>query len=154
MIALALFLLAGSVVGWKMHQAVAKKRFESDLARLESRLSVCQRLAVTTQADWKGILKKEKEGWTFEAICIDDPRAKKLKPLHLHSFTLTFNSRKTEEAEFDFFSTGKTLPEGTFQFIQNDLSSPVKKEWNLPAIFHAETSKDSKKPPLHPDELN
>lgn len=147
MIALALFLLAGSVVGWKMHQAVGKKRFESDLARLESQLLVCQRLALTTQADWKGILKKEKEGWIFETICIDDPHAKKLKPLHLHSFILTFNGRKTDETEFDFFSTGKTLPEGTLHFIQNAHSSPLKKEWNLPALFHAETSREAKKPP-------
>lgn len=116
MVAIALLLLASSWMGLKIHQGICKKRFQSDLERIEARCLMIQKLAVAMQADWKGVLKKKGVQWVFEATC-DEPRAKKFSSLKLESpLQLFFEAKESDEVSFDFFSNGRVLPEGTFLF--------------------------------------
>ncbi len=145
MVALALILIASGLTGWKMHQAVCKKRFQSDLDRLQSRLLICHRLSVAMQSDWKGVLTRQGKEWTFETFCPDAGEAKKWKPLRLHSFDLFLDGKKVQEFEIEFFSSGQILPEGNLLFSEEDR----KAEWNLQEIFRIDSSgKDMKKGPL------
>ena|SRR5579872_1150726 len=147
MVALALILIVGGLTGWKMHEAVCKKRFQSELSRLQSRIMTCHRLAAAMQCDWKGVLIKEGTGWIFETICIESPESKKLKPLQLHSFDLFLNGKKIHELEIEFFSSGQIDPEGTFLFVADG----QKTAWNFPELFLKESSASSKKiGPLSP----
>ncbi len=141
MVALALILIAGGFAGWKMHQAVCKKRFQSELSRLQSRLLTCQRLATAMQCDWKGVLSKKGSEWNFETVCIESLDAKKMKPLQLHSFDLFYNGKKTEFLEIDFFSSGQTDPDGSLLFVQEEQKS----EMRFPELFQRESSGNSKK---------
>lgn len=140
--ALALLLLAGGLVGWRMHEAVAKKKFFSDLERLQERFEVSKKIAIAMQTDWKGKMKRVGEHWVFDVRCFDQMQVKGFAPLNLHSFTLFYEGKKVDELEFDFFSSGQVSPNGILRFCQKDLSF----EWKINPNSRAELG------PIHPDE--
>src|SRR3990167_10410551 len=82
MVAIALLALVGGVVSIKMHDAVEKKKFHSDIERFKEKIIVAQRIAVASQADWSGCLNKGKTGWDF-SIHSEERGSKQIKPLHL-----------------------------------------------------------------------
>ena len=148
MIALALILIASGVTGWKMHQAVCKKRFQSDLQKLEARLWVCHKMALAMQSDWRGTLTRDREGWVFEAVCVDRPEARPLKPLRLHPLDLYFERGKKESMTIDFFASGHVLPEGEWLFLG---PSNQRKSFEFPQMFFSESTSASNNPaPVHP----
>ena len=69
MIGVFLLLLAAGAVSWKMYPLIEKRKFQSDLERLRSRLLTCRHLALTMQADWRGSLVRVKNKWVFEMTC-------------------------------------------------------------------------------------
>jgi type II secretory pathway pseudopilin PulG len=147
MVALALILTASGTVGLKMHQAVEKKRFQSDLQKLEARFGVCQRMAATMQSDWKGTLAKQGREWVFDAVCVDRPKAKPLRPLRLNSMDFFFEGKKSEGISIDFFSSGHVLPEGELLFK----GGGQKKGLKIPQMFFSESKETAKNPaPVHP----
>lgn len=142
-------MMATGLVGWKMHQAVVKKRFQSGLDRLMARCIFCQRLAVSMEEDWQGILKSNGKGWVFETRCQNN---KGFTSLILDSCSLSFNGKKADGILIDFFSTGQVQPEGILIFSLKD--TKLKQEWNLPEIFKREEGLNQKKVgPVHPDEI-
>lgn len=145
MMAIVLLAMASGVIGWKMHKAVEKKQFQSQLERLQTRFTVAQKLAVTMQADWKGVLKKQKKEWVFETTC-EEGTARKLSPLHLKAMEVFFDGKKVDELTFDFFSSGKVLPEGNFSFT----TPSDKVQWKTSQLFQRQEGK--KLGPIHPNE--
>lgn len=141
MVALVLLVIAGGGIVWKMQGAIQKKRFQSELERFRARLTVCQRLSVAMQSDWKGVLERKGNEWVFEVSCEEE--ARKLPPLTLHSKIL-LNGKKFDGMTFDFFSSGEVFPLATLTFSQKD----ERTEWQLSEIFEREEGK--KLGPLHP----
>lgn len=117
MIAIALVAMASALVGWKMQEAVKRKKFQSEIERLHVRLAVCQRLATAAQSDWRGTLKPQKEGWLFEMNCEEEGK-KKLAPLKLHRMDIFLDGKKVDQLTIDFFSSGHVSPEGKLLFSQ------------------------------------
>lgn len=111
MVAFVLLAIASSIVGVRMHKAIEKKKFYSEIERFKNRLFVSQRLALAMQSDWKGVLKKENDGWTFLVTC-EESNVRQLKPLRMEKKQILFNGREVQELEFSFFSTGIVFPLG------------------------------------------
>ena len=130
MIAFFLLTLAAGVIGIRMHKAIQKKKFQSELERLRDRFYVSQRIAVAMQADWKGTLKKEKQGWVFEVRC-QEVSVRDLKPLKFSPTAISFNGKSIEKFEIDFFSSGVVQPEGVFTFLRGS----EKTQWKTAELF-------------------
>lgn len=124
-----LLAIASGVIGVKMFKAVERKRFHSQIERLQSQLFVTQKLAIAMQADWKGVLKKEKNGWLYQTVC-EEENTRKLSWVHLNSMDIFFNGKKIDEIIIDFFATGEVLPQGTFRFVAKDETM----NWELPML--------------------
>ncbi|EKE08227.1 MAG: hypothetical protein ACD_17C00277G0002 [uncultured bacterium] len=116
-IACALLALSAGVIGIKMHQVAAKKRFQADVMRFQEQVSVLQKLALVMQADWKGKLKQERGGWIFVAECMEIG-VQEMKKIPLGSSCIMFNQKNIQDMEIIFFSTGLVQPEGEFIFLQ------------------------------------
>lgn len=144
MVAMVLLVIASGTVGWKMYGAIQKKKFQSELDRVRSRLSSCQRLAVAMQADWRGSFKKKGQEWIFEVSC-EEGAVKKLLPLVLHS-SILLDGKKIDELVIDFFASGQVLPTGVLSFSQKSDSGELK----LSEIFQRREGK--KLGPIHPEE--
>ncbi len=145
LIAIVLLAIASSVVGLRMHKAIEKKKFQTELQQLRSRIKVSQKLAISMQADWRGTLKKEEKGWVFEAKC-EEVEGRRLPPLHLDRLEIFFNGKRVEELNFDFFASGHTFPEGVFLF-QSDAG---KERWKTSELFLREEGGELG--PLHPND--
>lgn len=150
MIAISLLLIASGLTGWKMRDALLRRKFASDLDRLRSRCLVCQRLAASTQTDWSGVLRKEKKAWVFEVRCVDSSRMGRFAPLKIEVGSILLNGKKEEAIPIEFFASGKIHPEGKLLFLEE--KHALKEEWNLPEIFFSEEGE--KLGPLHPDEIS
>jgi prepilin-type N-terminal cleavage/methylation domain-containing protein len=145
MVAIVILVMASGVVGLRMHKAIEKKKFQSELERLRIRFTVSQRLASSMQADWKGTLKREGKGWIFETVC-EEVNGKELKPLHLDGIEIFFNGKKVKELSVDFYSSGHTSPEGLFLFVRDG----EKAQWKTSELFLRDEGK--KLGPLHPND--
>ena len=145
LVAIALFLIASGVIGWRMHKAIEKKKFQSELERLRVRLKVSQKMAISMQADWKGTLQWEGKGWLFDAYCEEVP-GKHLTPLHLEPLEIFLDGKKVERLTLDFFANGYIFPEGKIIFQ----SKGGLEEWKLSEVFLREQGK--KLGPLHPND--
>lgn len=148
MIAISLLLIASGLVGWKMRDAIATRKFQSDLDRLRERCVICQRIATATQTDWKGVLRKSGADWVFELSCFDSPKMRGFAPLRFSMGAVTFEGKKTELLEFAFYASGKISPEGHLIFSEKER----RKKWILPEEFLGD--KGGLLGPLHPDEIN
>ena len=141
MVAIAILAMASSVIGWKMHGAVCKKRFQSQTERLQDRFIVTQRLAIAMQADWKGVLRKETDGWVLEISC-EEGKGRAFSPLHIRCMEILFEGKPVDELTFDFFTSGEVRPNGLFSFIH-----PLDKiEWRC-----SERDEGKKLGPRHPN---
>ncbi len=140
MVALVLIAIASGVIGLKMHKAVAKKHFQTQIDRLKERIVVAQQMAVAMEADWKSVWRKEGKEWVVETLC-DEESSKKLSPLRLTAIEIQLNGKKVENLVFDFSSTGKVSPLGTLLFIQKE----EKRKWDLQTLFSR--SEGEKLPP-------
>jgi len=136
MVGIALLTLASGVIGWRMHKAIQKKKFQSGIERLKERFFICQRLAVATQDDWTGEFKQKEKDWVFELSCIDG-KIKKLPTLTLEGITIALNGKKVSELDFEFYSSGQVVPEGVLRFSQDSLQE----EWKISEIFQREEGK-------------
>jgi prepilin-type N-terminal cleavage/methylation domain-containing protein len=145
MVAIVILVIASSVVGLRMHKAIEKKKFQSELERLRIRFTVSQRLATAMQADWKGTLKHEGKGWIFETVC-DEVSGKRLTPLHLEALKIFFNGKTVKELTVDFFASGHTFPEGVFLFERGE----EKSQWKTSELFLRNEGK--KLGPVHPSD--
>lgn len=121
MVAFVLLAMAASIIGIQMNKAIQKKKFHTQVERLRDRLNITQKLAVAMQSDWRARLHKESKKWLFESKCIE-PDVRELKPLNIDSFEVTFNGKRVELLEFDFYSTGLVKPEGILMFKKGNES--------------------------------
>ncbi len=113
-----LLAIASSAIGFKMYGAIEKKKFFSDMERLEDRIIAAQKLALATQMDWSGKLKSDKDGWIFTVRC-EEANNKQLKPLKMNKLDIWFNGAQVKnEINFDFFASGRTLPAGNLSFAR------------------------------------
>ncbi|MBX7067111.1 MAG: type II secretion system GspH family protein [Parachlamydiales bacterium] len=146
MVALVLIAIASTAVSIQLRGAIEKKKFNSNLDRLKSRMFVAQKLAIATQADWTGVLKKEKDGWTF-LVQTDETNGKQFSPLRLDKMELYLNGKKiNSQLVFDFFSSGHTSPEGILSFKQGSQHC----EWKGFDLFQRNEGKKSG--PTHPSD--
>lgn len=144
MIAFILIAMASGLIAMKLHPAIEKKKFSSDLERLKCRLFTAQKLAIAMQADWKGILKKEPSGWVLIVEC-EEQQGKRLAPLHFSKMDIFLNQKKiSDKLEFDFFASGHFDPVGVFSFSRE----PNKAVWENVELFQREEGK--KLGPIHP----
>ena len=140
-IVIALLALTGSLIGIKLPRALEKKRCATDLERVKESLIAAQKLSVSTQTDWRGLLKKEKDTWVLSLFSED----KRLKPVRLHTSRLFFKNKEIQDLlEFDFFSSGYTLPEGSLILSRGEFQG----ELHLPEIFQRTSLSFPKKHPL------
>lgn len=145
MVAVVLIAIASTAVSIQMRGAIEKKKFNSNIERLKSRMFVVQKLAMATQADWTGVLKKEADGWTFSVKC-DEP-GKQFSPLHLDKMDLLLNRKKvTDQLVFDFFASGHTLPDGVLTFKHGSQQT----QWKGFDLF--ERNEGKKLGPAHPND--
>lgn len=142
---MAIFVMASGVIGWRMHKAIEKKKFQSELERLRVRMKTAQKMAVSMQADWKGTLQREGKGWLFEFHC-EEVEGKQLTPLHLDSLDIFWNGQKVDDFTLDFFANGFIFPEGKLVFQ----SGERREEWKISELFLREQGK--KLGPLHPND--
>lgn len=142
---MALFVMASGVIGWRMHKAIEKKKFQSELERLRVRMKVSQKMAVSMQADWRGTLQREGRGWRFESHC-EEVEGKQLNALYLNSLDIFLNGKKVDELTLDFFANGFISPEGKLVFQSDER----REEWNISELFLREQGK--KLGPLHPND--
>ena len=57
-VGISILALVSSAVIWKMSRLIERKRFDSSVDRIQSRIFTCRRLAMNMQADWKAVLEK------------------------------------------------------------------------------------------------
>ena len=145
MVAIVILAIVSGIVGLRMHKAIEKKKFQSELERLRVRFTVSQRLALAMQADWKGTLKRERKGWIFETAC-EEVSGKRLTPLHLEGIEIFFNGKKVDELTIDFFASGQTFPDGVFLFVRDS----EKAQWKTSELFLRDEGK--KLGPVHPND--
>ncbi|HSX25505.1 MAG TPA: hypothetical protein VLE89_00685 [Chlamydiales bacterium] len=145
MVGITLLLLASGLIGWKMHGAIQKKRFSANLERFKERCALCQRLAMVTQADWRGLLKQKGDRLIFETTCIESKEINGFAPLTLDSLSLYLDGKKADDLTIEFFSTGQIYPQGLLLFRQTKGS--LQEEWSLSQIFQAGGE------PLHPEDI-
>lgn len=137
MIAFVLIAIASGIVSLKMHGAIEKKKFHSDIDRLKARMCVAQKLAMAGQADWSGILKREGRGWVFSIHC-EEVSGKQLIPLHIAKMDIVLNGKKVQDQlHFDFFASGHTAPEGVISFTRDSYQS----KWNGFDLFQRNEGK-------------
>lgn len=148
MVAISLFVLATSAIGWKMHGMIAKKRFSSSVERLRSRLLTCRQLSLNMQSDWRGILQYKGKKWTFDAFCVDNPKALGFPSLVLDSLDFVLNGEDKKIFFFEFTASGDIFPQGRLQ-IRNGKIGEV--EWKFPDLFSFREG--TKLGPTHPDDL-
>ncbi len=148
LVGFTLLLLVGGLIGWRGRDAIVKKRFETDFASFKQTCEVCQRIAVATQSDWRGILRKEGSNWVFETTCIDHKAMRPLKPVSLHGISMLFNRGTLSDGwTLEFFASGKVSPEGTLLFTQG----PKEKELTFPDLFgNRERAEVKESGPIHP----
>lgn len=130
MVAIFLLTMVSGIVGIRMHKAIQKKKYHSELQRLRDRFTVSQKLAVAMQADWRGTLKKEGKRWIFETVC-EEISNRKLPPLTFVEMDIVVNGKKIREITINFFASGHTLPDGVFIF-SNDSEKTV---WKTSDLF-------------------
>lgn len=148
-IVLLLITLSMGAIGWKAHVVLEKRRFQSDLAQLKSRLQMIHRMAMHAQADWHAHLKCEKSKWFLESAPAEKTRSP-FKPLLLHSFDLKLNGKPVEMVSMEFFSTGEVFPHASFIFRQGSREE----KWELPQLFKQDAGDGIKNlGPIHPEEI-
>lgn len=130
---MTLLLIASGAIGWRMQKAIARKQFRSQVERLQVRIQAGHRLAKAMQADWKGILKKEKQGWLFDLVC-EEGSAKKFSPLRMDRMAIWLNGKPIDRLEIDFFTSGKLDVKGTLVFSWEG----EKISWELASLLGSE----------------
>lgn len=145
LLAIGLVIFLSGVIGWNMRQAIEKKKFKSELARLESRLQTVQKMAISMQADWRAVLRKESSGWVFESVCeeLEDRRGASFS---LDALEIFLNGKPTHLLTFDFFANGHMDPQGKIVFQRDQ----ERQEWQTSEIFLIAEGK--KLGPLHPND--
>ncbi len=144
LIAITLIILATSAMGWKMAGMIAKKRFNSSVEKLRSRLLTCRRLAMNMQSDWRGELSIGKEA-QFSTQCVDDARVFPMPTIMLGPIQCSLNGQERNKIFFDFTSSGDIRPHGQIEIRSGHLN-PVK--WDLIELFSLEEG--LKAGPSHP----
>jgi hypothetical protein len=132
-----LIAIAAVAIGGRIGENIRGYRFRSDLKRLSSELKTFRQLAMHTQSDMRVCLRKEKNGWVLEGICVEQPETFHFSSLHLGNFELTVDRKNIPLMMFDFFSTGEIYPHATLFFcMDGDELSPLNEAWEIPRIFH------------------
>ena len=150
MVGLSLLLLAAGALSWKTSVVLEKKRFQTDLNMLRVQWDTLHRLAINTESDWVGILRKNGKKWVFESACIEEERAA-LSSLNLSHFTLFIDGKNQDEFQINFYSSSEIKPTGTLLFFRNQ---EEKQEWKLPEIFQKEEGDGIKQlGPIHPNDV-
>lgn len=153
MISLTLLLLIAGTIGWQVYGVLERKRFLADLEKLKTRCLSLQRLSLTTQTDWKGILTPEGKNWIFQSVCLDTTQPIHFSPLKLKATEVLLNGQQQELINIEFFSSGKIKPNGTLLFQHSAKSSQIA-IWELPKMFGIEEGDGAKQlGPIHPDEI-
>ena len=149
MVALAILAITATAVGWRTHAFFTKKKFQSSLEQLSSRMFTLHQMAVNMQADWRGVLKRHGNQWIFEASCIEQPSARAFPSISLSPFDLLIDGREEKVFTIEFFSSGEIRPKGHLVFRQDGHS----KEWTLPDLFQKEQENPKRLGPIHPGEI-
>ncbi|MBI3508941.1 MAG: hypothetical protein HY069_04845 [Chlamydiia bacterium] len=144
----------GSLVLWKLQPLIEKKRFSSSLERFESRLIAMRFLAVNTQSDWEGVLRREGKGYVFAMRCLGVTKTRSMPNLALQAVELKWNGKIVHELHFLFLASGEVRVEkemeGNLRFSKKDL----KAEWDFPRLFKMDGCLDGKRVgPVHPHDL-
>lgn len=149
LIAISLIILSSSYGGWKIYRLVEKKRFDAALEKLASQLKSGQKIALTMQADWVGILQKEKDHWVFQLICVEQEKAPRFSKIIFPSLQLFCEEKNLEKVVFEFSSTGEIYPMKEFVFLEKK-GGAFKKTLKMEELF--QKAKENKKDlgPLHP----
>lgn len=150
MVGLVLIALAAGVVGVRTHAFLEKRRFQSHVDLLASRIQMLQQMAVNRQADFTGALQRRGKKWVFSSSCLEQPGVRTFAPLSLGSFSLWVDQKEVEAVPFEFFSSGEVSPCAHFLFKLDQ----QERAWRLPEIVHRQAGDGSKKlGPVHPDEV-
>ena len=144
MIALCLIAIVGGVMSFRMREGIERKKFRSEMDRLQDRMRGVQKLAIATETDWQAVLQKTKEGWSlsFNALETDVP------PVHslaLGEMEVEVQGKKVQKGvRIDFFSSGDIAPRGVFLFKR----PPFERRWDSSEL--SGKSEGTKEGPTHP----
>jgi hypothetical protein len=150
MVALALLTMAAGMIGWKIHGAIAKKKFTTNLSRIQIQMESCYRLAINTRVDWWVTLERMDDRLMVTAqssagstLLPFQPRAFPIDPLKME-----FNGEPAEKFRIYFSPTGKISPDGVLSLSIKDLHQELK----IPELFQR-NERAEKQGPTHPDDV-
>ena len=150
LIGISLLLAASGVLGLRWHQSIQLRKFDTSLTGFRDACQVAYRLAVTTQTDWQGTLKKGPDGWVFEVVCLEGERPCRLKPVDLKNLEITKSHACLPNPWcLIFFSSGKINPEAVLTFSNTERE----KEVSVLEIVGLSEKGAIKQGPVHPQEL-
>jgi hypothetical protein len=149
MIAISLLILATSLIGWKVHGMIAKKRFTSAVERIRSRLMTCRQIAFNMQCDWRADIECGGKKGFCRVSCIEDPEILDLPSIAFDSIEFMWEGEKMDKISFNFTASGEVFPHGHLQ-IRSEHVGVV--DWTLPDFFSLCVGKTSG--PFHPTEYS
>lgn len=132
MVGISLLIMISSLVGWNLYRSIQKKHFFSDVAKIESQLQSCHRLALNTQLDWKLEMTTQGKFLTVRSFAIHGCPIR-LKPIQTDSLSILFEGKEIEEMSLYISPTGKVEPEGIFICISK--SGDVEKTFSTHELF-------------------
>jgi prepilin-type N-terminal cleavage/methylation domain-containing protein len=132
MLVMALLVVAGGAIYWRLDRFVAHHRLETDASRLKSALLHARTLALCSRSDIRLILSPSKKGWSLELQQPEDPSALPTKwPSSLGRCNLFLDDTPAEQLVFQFYSSGHIHPTGTLR-LQTDTQNAT---FSLPKLF-------------------
>ena len=150
-IGIALLAFASGTVIWKTQSAIAKKKFDTDVSRMQMQLEACYHLALNTHADWKVQAIREGNHFIVQTSCVNEKIFASFQPkkISLDSCKLFFEGEETDLLVIYFSPTGKIIPTGVLQLVH--LSSDSHRELQIPELLRRKEI-PVKKGPTHPDD--
>jgi hypothetical protein len=134
MLGIALLTIAAGALGWRIHTAVRKKKFQTDVSRIQVQLQTCHHLALNTHADWQVVLEHVDNRLIMRDLCVEGSLMTPFQPkfLSLDPLTLIFNGEEVEGISFYCTSSGQVLPKGILLISRESLQQELK----IPELFH------------------
>jgi len=132
MLVMALLVVAGGAIYWRLDRFVAHHRLETDASTLKSALLHARALALCSRSDIRLVLTPSKTGWNLRLQQPEDPAAEPVKwPTSLGRCNLFLDDVPAEQLVFQFYSSGHIHPAGTLR-LQTDTQKII---ISLPQLF-------------------
>jgi hypothetical protein len=157
MLVIALVAITGGTIFWRLDRLSAKKKLETDMARLRSVLLSSRMLAMNTKSDWQLEIEQTKGGWAIQLVSLEELGVQ-IGCGTLSSAKLQLTELKKEKSPqeeranppkssdrvvLQLFATGQVRPAGILEFHKDKIE--------IPSFF--QQTEGNVLGPIHPDDL-